>query len=143
MKKYEATIKDGKLACSELMKDLAHKDVQGMKVTVIVEKWGDKARSIAQNSYLWGVLYSRCLEFYQGNVRAFIEDLMKAVGFALTVEFVHEMFKIWWLGGKSTTKLSTEGMMKYQDGIREYFLFKHKLDIPPPNESPIEELNAK
>lgn len=141
MKFYKCTINQGHLVCPELHKDLAAKGAQGLEVEVTIEKVGDQQRSNAQNSYLWGVLYPTILKFYLGNIRAFIEDLMKAVRATLTIEFIHAMMKMWFNNGKSTKGLSTEGFIKYHDDIREYYFHTHGIDIPLPNQ-PTENNNA-
>ncbi len=96
-------------------------------------------RSNPQNSYYWSVVIAMALKFYTENVRAFLSDLMKATKFAFTREFVHELFKMLFNGGKTTTKHKTDTFSnEYINRIREHFYHEHEFDIPPPNELPVD-----
>lgn len=114
---------------------MAKPEFESISFQVVAHK---PKRSIKQNSYYWGVVIQMTLEFYLNNIKALITDLMQAMRFELTPDFVHELFKLMFNKGLSTTKLKTDGMMAYQDAIREHFFHKYKVDIPPPNEPPID-----
>lgn len=107
-------------------------------LTVSVQSSSNK-RSSKQNKYYWSVVIGKALGYYKENVRALIEDVLKALKFNVTRSFVHELFKMRFNGGRSTAKLDTKEMTEYWDKIREDFLDKG-VDIPPPNEPEIEEL---
>lgn len=103
-------------------------------IKVITKK---SSRSNKQNRYYWGVIIGTATEFYLKNIRALIIDLMEAMRFEITPDFIHELFKLMFNKGQSTIKLKTDEMMQYQDNIRHHFWHKYKIDIPPPNELPI------
>lgn len=134
MKTYVATILDGKLSDPELMADLSNPAAQGIEVEVTIESLGNKKRTVQQNRRLWGVIYKKALAYYKENPADFIRDLMTATRAEITVEFVHEMMKIWWLKGESTTKLSTERMNGYTDAIEEHLFHRHGVPRDEPEE---------
>lgn len=133
MKTYEAFIKDGQLVNRELSRDLAGAD--GVKVMLTVAEWGTKPRSNPQNRYLFGMVYPKVAKYYTANVGDFIRDVLLAMKAKVTAEFIHELMKMMFNGSRTTTKLSTVGMMEYITLIREYFYHKYELDIPEPNSS--------
>ena len=99
-----------------------------------------KARSLQQNKYMWGVVLDKSLEFYSNNESALVLDILDFIKADLTPEFVHELFKMGFNNSKSTAKLGTTGMEEYLLQVRVYMLQRHKLDIAPPNEPPLNEL---
>ncbi len=117
-----------------LLNYLDRPDFKGITFEVVSEK---PKRSLQQNKYYWGVVIEKAVDFYKQNIRLLIVDLMEAMNFALTPDFIHELFKMLFNGGKSTTGLKTDEMMNYQDKIRHHFLHKYGVDIPPPNEEEI------
>ena len=138
MKTYTCHIHEGHLYSPELQKDLKRKAVQGIKVSVGIEEYGEKQRSIQQNRYLFGAVYKPILEFYKNNLGSFMLDIMEAMKAELTTEFIHELFKMWFNKGRSTKDLSTVKFNSYFNKIREHFWHKHKLDLPEPNGVPME-----
>jgi len=103
-------------------------------------KESSKLRSLKQNKYYWGVIVAEALEFYKKNEGAFLLDILDAVKADATPEFVHELFKMRFNKGKTTTKNKTDEMEAYMLELRVFFLQKHGLDLPPPNEPLLEEL---
>ncbi|MGL4999500.1 MAG: hypothetical protein ACRC5T_11075 [Cetobacterium sp.] len=119
---------------SKIKSALERPNFQGVTFQVVTDK---PKRSLEQNKYYWGVIVDKAIEFYLGNIRALITDLMAAMRFELTPDFIHELFKLMFNKGCSTAKLKTDEMVIYQDNIRHHFLHKYKIDIPPPNEAEI------
>ena len=99
-----------------------------------------KQRSNQQNKYYWGKLLEDVEGFYRNNQTAFILDVLEAVDADITPEFIHEMLKMRFNDRQSTTRNTTKTMEEYMLKLRVFFQQKHGLDIPPPNEPPLEEL---
>lgn len=126
MKQYTATIINGEIDSIELKEDL--KRAEGVSVDITIERSGNKKRSVEQNARLWA-LYDKILKYYETNQKDFVVDLMTSVRAEITAEFIHEMMKQWWIGGKSTTKLSTEQMNKYMEALEEHFFHKYGVHL--------------
>jgi hypothetical protein len=86
------------------------------------------------------VIVKEALEFYKKNEAAFLLDILDAIEADTTPDFVHEVLKMRFNKSKTTTKSKVKEMEEYMLGLRVYFLQKHKLDIAPPNEPPLDEL---
>jgi len=93
-----------------------------------------KRRTVEQNSYYWGVIVQKQLEYYESNMEDMIRDVLYGLKFALTTEFVHELNKIIYFNGRSTREKDTVEFSKICDQIREHFLHDFKFLIEGPNE---------
>jgi hypothetical protein len=101
---------------------------------VITVKRKKKVRTNPQNKYYWGYIIPTCLTFYKSNLPALMSDVLKAIKFDVTKEFVHEIFKMMFNKGKSTTKNDTEEMEDMATHIRAYMQQEHELILKLPNE---------
>lgn len=109
----------------------------GGKPFHIIMKEGSPQRSIQQNKYQWGVVYKLAVAYYQDNVGDLIRDVLKAVKFEISKDFVHELFKVLFNYKESTAANSTAKEMEYLEKIREHFWHEYHYDIPPPNTPPM------
>ena len=90
-------------------------------------------RSSPQNRYYHGVLVKEATGHYKENIGDMIRDVLKAIDAEPSEMFVHELFKMMFNKGGSTTKLDTAEMELYNLAIRSHFGVEHGVDIPPPN----------
>lgn len=111
--------------------------MEGGKPFYICLREGSPKRSIKQNKYQWGVVYEYAVAYYKEHVGNMIRDILEAVEFKITKEFVHELFKVLFNYKESTAENSTVKEMKYLDKIRHHFWHKYQYDIPPPNTPPM------
>lgn len=114
--------------CNRLMKFAKKADFQPIKVDA---SFGKK-RSNPQNAYYWKSLTDYVLPFFANNPMRLIELVLKAVKFSITKEFIHELYKMIYRQGASTTKANTIGMVNYMDNIRHDFYHDYGIDIPEP-----------
>jgi hypothetical protein len=90
-------------------------------------------RTIQQNRYYRGAFLGAILAWYKDNMVEFFKDCFIFFKAELTTEFLHEIFKFFFLKGQSTTKLDKEDFMEdYIKDIREFYFHNHGLDIPDP-----------
>lgn len=114
--------------CNKLMKFAKKEDFKPIKVDA---SFGKK-RSNNQNAYYWKSLEAYVLPFFAENPVRLIELVLKAVKFSITKEFIHELYKMIYRQGASTTKSNTVGMVNYMDSIRHDFFHDYGIDIPGP-----------
>lgn len=96
-------------------------------------------RSVEQNKYYWGVVIPVALQYYKQNLTDLIKLLMDAFKFSLTKDFIHELFKLRFNKGGSTTEHKTDTFSdEYINQIREHFWHEYEVDIPEPNQPPME-----
>lgn len=109
-----------------------------------------KKRSNPQNAYLWGVVYTKIVKHLKD------KKVLSIKGKDITTEQVHGMCKkafidnydVWTFKGLyheeqvSTKDMSTIEFENYIGEIRDYFA-NNGLDIPPPNEPSLEELQQQ
>jgi len=94
-----------------------------------------KQVSDPQRKYYFGVLVASVTTWYKSNMRELIKDVLDAVGFAVTTEFVHELFKMLFNNGKSTQINDTAKAEELYMKIRKHYAEKQPpLDLPEPNE---------
>lgn len=129
-------VKDGKLTRNIPQLTEVIKSFEGKEITIKIEK-RKKKRSNPQNAYYYGVVIS------------IMRDALKDAGYIMTNESVHEMLKLRFLKEtiminedtgecieriKSTTELSTSGMMDYFTEITIFAAEYFQVQIPEPNE---------
>jgi len=107
----------------------------GLTIKVSVDK---PKRSNKQNAYYHTVVKKHVAEYYAENQADFLGDLINAMQAEITEEFIHELLKLMFLHGKSTTNNNTEKMEEYILAIREHFFHKYGLDIPQPNQEALQ-----
>lgn len=103
------------------------------KFKVVIKQYR-KQRSIAQNSYYFGVIAQAQLEYYKTRMGSIMWDLAKQLDVEPTIEFIHEFNKIMFLQGKSSTLNDIATQEKFHLDIREHMLHTHGVLIPEPNE---------
>lgn len=129
-------VKDGKLTRNIPQLTEVIKSFEGKEITIKIEK-RKKKRSNPQNAYYYGV------------VIPIMRDALKDAGYIMTNESVHDMLKLRFLKEtillnkdtgecieriKSTTELSTSGMMDYFTEITVFAAEYFQVQIPEPNE---------
>ena len=91
------------------------------------------SRSLNQNSYMWGVVYKE-LAIHLGYTLDEIHELMKQRFLPRMLVLGKESYNV----PLSTTELSTVEMEEYLSQIREWASTELNVNIPLPNEPPIE-----
>jgi hypothetical protein len=95
--------------------------------------------SSQQRRYYRGVIVKKALEFYTKQPEAFVRDIMQAVKADWSPEFVHQFLKMRFNKGRSTGDLVLRPT-EFLTAIWAHYRVNYNLDIPPPNEPPIEQL---
>lgn len=132
----QSTVKDGNLTRNRnQLKDII-KSFEGQNVVISIEKV-KKKRSNPQNAYYYGVIIP------------IMRNALKDAGYIMTNESVHDMLKLRFLKEtillnedtgecieriKSTTELSTSGMMDYFAEITVFAAEYFNVQVPEPNE---------
>jgi hypothetical protein len=100
---------------------------------VTIEANFGKKRSNQQNKYYWMVLADYVAPFFAANPVKLVQFILNRVmQYSITPDFVHEMFKIVYLKGGSTTDNNTKKMKDYTEEIRHDFLHEYQINIPEP-----------
>lgn len=100
----------------------------------ITIKYGyKKQRSLNQNAWYWKWLSDYVVPYFSENPVSMVQFILnKVVKFNITPELVHEMFKMVYNNGISTTRNDTKRMAEYCDSIRHDFLHDYRVHIPEP-----------
>ncbi len=98
-----------------------------------------KPSSDSQREYYWAVIIQEQYNYFSNNLFKFCEFLFKAFSVGLTKEHIHTMNKFLYNNGNSTKKLKSDTREIYHKAIREDMLHFCKLDIPEPNQPPLNE----
>ncbi len=115
--------------CDKLMKFAKSKTFKPIKI----EANFGKARSNSQNSYYWLAISEYILPYFLLNPIKLVELVLKGLKFAVTKEFIHEIFKMIYLQGSSTTKSSSTSMADYMESIRHDMFHDYQLLVPEPS----------
>lgn len=92
-----------------------------------------KKRSLNQNAWYWKWLSDYVVPYFQDNPVKLVQFILdKVIKFKITPEMVHEMFKMVYNNGISTTRNDTKRMAEYCDDIRHDFLHDYQVNIPEP-----------
>lgn len=92
-----------------------------------------KQRSLNQNAWYFLWITDYIVPFWVENPLSLVKFMLdKVLKFQITTELVHELFKIVYNNGISTTKHDTKSMAEYCDKIRHDFLHDYQLHIPEP-----------
>lgn len=98
-----------------------------------------KQRTNRQNAYLWGPLYDAAIDYFKENPVEMIQFILSSLkADFLSKELLHEVCKLRYLEGKSTTKNNTSEQNDYADSLREDMFHLYNLDIPLPNQPSME-----
>lgn len=108
--------------------------VQAKALEVEIAIGSGRMISANQRKYYFKCLVNPILDFYRGNFRALVLDIMEAVGMELSKDFIHELLKMMFNNGKSTMGNSTAKAERRFMAIREYYARKHGLQLKEPNE---------
>jgi hypothetical protein len=96
----------------------------------------EEKRSNPQNRYYWGVVIEKQYNHFAGDLVSFMGWMFKALRFKLTRDLVHEVNKIIYNSGKSTTKLKMDIFIEnFANPIREDMLHHAGIDIPLPEDA--------
>lgn len=100
----------------------------------IIVKYGfRKQRSLNQNAWYFKWLTDYVvMAFNQDPVKLVNFLVTKVIKFKMTTESVHELLKIVYNDGLTTTRNDTKKMMEYCDKIRHDFLHDYEIHIPEP-----------
>ncbi len=112
-----------------LRKHFSRKDAPNVKCTL---QRAVKQRSNQQNKAQWGCIYDQALDYYKEHSGDLAVDALKSLKFGVNNDFMHEMFKRLFNGGRSTANLSTIQSKEYFERIREYFLHSYGFAINEP-----------
>jgi len=105
-------------------------------------------RSLMQNKAYHGIVVKEATEHYRANIGDLVRDVLLSVKASPTEEFVHEMFKMLFNNGQSTTKLhrrekdadtEDDAFEVYVKKIRHHHFHEHQHRISEPNEPPLNE----
>src|SRR5690349_18927661 len=116
--------------CNKLMG--CYMDGKEMAPITISYGFGEK-RTTQQNKWYWKWLSDYVVKFFQDNPTELVRLILnKVLKFHITPELIHEMLKVVYNNGISTTKNDTKTMIAYSNKIREDFMFEFNLAIPEP-----------
>lgn len=97
-------------------------------------------RSVQQNRYYFGVVVKYQLKHYQHNIGDLIRDILEAVKWKLTPEFIHQLNKMLHNKALTTKNKETDQFEEYILAVRGHMAATHGLDVPPPNEEDYNEV---
>ena len=134
---YYGTVNEGVLKLSDRKRfDNELRNFEGKRIELVVQR-AVKKRSNEQNRYLWGVVYPCALQGFSDaghdglvieDVHDFFKNRFVNEGIDITNEISGETIRI----HRTTTNLSTNGMMEYIDKIIRFCAEFLNVAIPDP-----------
>lgn len=96
----------------------------------------DKKRTLPQNKYYWGQVVDVQYQYFKNKPFKFIELLFKHLNNeGITRDFIHEVNKVLYNKGKSTTGLSVDSFFeKFLFSLRDDFMHYCGKEIPLPED---------
>lgn len=95
-----------------------------------------QTRTTKQNRYYFGVVVKKQHDYFGEDLVKFMEWLFKVLQHQLTPELIHEVNKIIYNSGKSSTRLKIDDFINnFATPIREDMLHLCGLDIPLPEDA--------
>lgn len=134
--KFKATIEKGKVKpYNPTRLQEWYKHYEGKDIAITIDKWSS-VRTLQQNAYLHGVVFKMIADYTGETIQKTKRDVKVKIGAFDEFEVMGEKF----LAVRETRNMSKKEFNLFVEEARRFALSFHKIHIPLPDETDLDEL---